>query len=301
MEKNPAKSTALALTTVAVWSTVASAFKLSLRHVDHVQLLFWSCLVSVCVLGLVRLVQSGKQSPRPILSTADLRISAVLGFFNPFAYYLILFKAYDLLPAQEAQILNYTWGITLALLSVPLLRQRMRAFELAGIVVSYLGVLVVSTHGRVWSLEFENPLGVGLALGSTVIWSLYWIFNTRDALDPVSRLFLNFCFGLIYAGIWTIFFSDFSFGGLAGLAGCAYVGAFEMGISFVLWLTAMRLAVSTARISHYIYLSPFLSLVFIHFLVGEKILPSTLAGLVLILAGLGVKSLGPRPGKGKKA
>ena len=42
----------------------------------------------------------------------------ILGLVNPFLYYLVLFKAYDLLPAQEAQAINYTWALMLAFLSV---------------------------------------------------------------------------------------------------------------------------------------------------------------------------------------
>ena len=38
--------------------------------------------------------------------------------------------------------------------------------------------------------------------------------------------------------------------------------------------------------SNLIFISPFLSLVFIYFILGEVILPSTYVGLVLIIAGL---------------
>jgi drug/metabolite transporter (DMT)-like permease len=71
-----------------------------------------------------------------------------------------------------------------------------------------------------------------------------------------------------------------------GLLGAAYIGCFEMGISFFLWLQALRYTASTARISSLIFLSPFISLILIHFLVGEEILLSTFYGLVLIVAGL---------------
>jgi len=71
-----------------------------------------------------------------------------------------------------------------------------------------------------------------------------------------------------------------------GLLGAAYVGVFEMGICFVLWLLAMKLTNNTARISNLIFLSPFLSLLFIHFLLGEDILPATFIGLSLIIIGL---------------
>ena len=83
---------------------------------------------------------------------------------------------------------------------------------------------------------------------------------------------------------------------LVGLyaAGAIYVGLFEMGITFILWLSAMKLTDHTARIGNLIFLSPFLSLVFIHFLVGEDIFPSTYVGLTLIIAGLVVQQKKPQ-------
>jgi drug/metabolite transporter (DMT)-like permease len=274
-----------ALSTVAIWSTVASAFKISLRYLDHVQLLFYSSLTSTLVLGILCVYYSGPGFWKKI-SASSIRSSLLLGFLNPFLYYLVLFKAYDLLPAQEAQPLNYTWGITLALLSIPLLKQKISPGQVLAIVISYSGTLVISTRGNILGLEFSNPAGVALALGSTVIWSLYWIYNARDSLDPVLKLFLNFCAGLVYITVFLPFVTSFGFDDLRGLLGAIYVGVFEMGITFVFWLMALRLSRTTAQVSNLIYLSPFLSLIFIYFLVGETILFSTILGLVLIMAGL---------------
>ena len=81
-----------------------------------------------------------------------------------------------------------TQVLTLALLSVPLLKQRLRWQDGVGGIVCYAGVLVISTHGDVFTLHFTDSLGVVLALGSTVLWALYWIFNTREAGDPTSRV-----------------------------------------------------------------------------------------------------------------
>ncbi|MFW6244236.1 MAG: DMT family transporter, partial [Desulfovibrionales bacterium] len=194
------RATCFALATVAIWSTVASAFKISLRHLSVVQLLLLASLTSLTVL-LVMLAWQGRLSQLFRLGKRDLLLSALFGLLNPFAYYLVLFKAYDLLPAQEAQPLNYTWAITLSLLSVPLLGQRLRVLDLLALAVSYAGVLVIATRGNVLSFELSNPLGVMLALGSTLIWALYWILNTRDPVDPVLRLCTNFAFGSLYTAV----------------------------------------------------------------------------------------------------
>ncbi len=189
--KKQTKAYLYALITVGLWSTIASASKLTLRHLSPAEVLLYSSAVStVVLLGII--VAQNKLKKIYGLTRRDWLASLGFGFLNPFAYYLVLFKAYDLLPAQQAQIINYTWAITLSLLSIPLLGHKVIGRQWLAIGVCYIGVLVIATRGDVLGLHFANPLGVGLALFSTVIWALYWILNTRDKRDPIIGLFLNF-------------------------------------------------------------------------------------------------------------
>ncbi len=283
--KNQRKAYAYGLGTVLLWSTVATAFKYSLRFLDPIQLVFYASLVSSLVL-LVILLAGGRLKELRAFTPRQWLQSVLFGLMNPLIYYMVLFKAYDLLPAQEAQPLNYTWAITLTLLSIPMLGQKIGKGELLAVLVSYSGVLVISTHGDLLALRFSNPLGVALALGSTVIWALYWICNTRDTRDPVAGLFANFLCSLPPCLLVCLLFSKVAPVPWQGVLGAAYVGCFEMGLTFVLWLTALRLSENTARVGNLIFISPFLSLVFIHYLLGEAILPATYAGLGLIILGL---------------
>ena len=279
------KALLFGLTAVLLWSTVATAFKLSLRHFTPIELLLYSGVFSTALLWGI-LVYQGKFRLIFQCSRQEYLLSIFLGFLSPFLYYLILFKAYDLLPAQQAQPLNYTWAIVLSLLAVPLLKQKIRWQQWLALLVSYCGVVVISTEGNVLGLTFTSPLGVALALLSTVVWALYWIYNTRDQRDPVVALFVNFLFSFPFVLGYYLLTSDLRLPPLEGLLGAAYIGTFEMGACFVLWLMAMKLTDNTARISNLIFLSPFLSLVFIYFLLGEQILAATFVGLILIIAGL---------------
>ena len=65
-----------------------------------------------------------------------------------------------------------------------------------------------------------------------------------------------------------------------------YIGFFEMGIAFVLWMNAMRLTDNPLRISSLIFLAPPLSLLLIGKVLNEPISHSTLIGLAIILIGL---------------
>lgn len=284
------KAVAYGLATVLLWSTVASAFKLSLKHLQPAQLVLWAALTSTVVLSLILLVQGRLRAALSVPPRVWL-VSAAFGALNPGLYYLVLFEAYDRLPAQEAQALNYTWAITLTLLSVPLLKRAITARDVVAALFCYAGAVVIATRGALGSLQLSDGLGVGLALGSTVIWALYWILSTKDPRDPVSGQLLSFASAVPMIAAYLFVRGELDLPSLPGLLGAAYVGTFEMGIAFVLWLTAMKLTSSTARISNLIFISPLLSLGIISVLLDEPILRSTLYGLGLILVGLATQQL----------
>ena len=130
----------------------------------------------------------------------------------------------------------------------------------------------------------KNDLPIHLL--STVIWAGYWLLNLRDGRDPVQRLLVNFLFGTLFAFGYAAAAGDVGLPTLPGMVGAAYVGTFEMGLTFVLWISALKLSRTTAEVSGLIFLAPFLSLLVIWLVLGERIHPSTVVGLALIVGGI---------------
>jgi drug/metabolite transporter (DMT)-like permease len=275
---------------VLFWATSASAFKISLRYVDVFSLLFYASVTST-VAFFIYILLTNRLSLLKSLSGKDYLYSALLGFLNPFLYYVVLFKAYSILPAQEAQPLNFIWPITLVLLSIPLLKQKIRSRDILATFICFAGVFIISTRGNILGFKFTSITGVSLATGSSVVWALFWIYNVRDKRDEVVRLFLNFVFGSVLTFLLMVVLGSVHIPNLPGLLGAVYVGIFEMGITFLLWLKALRFSKTTAHVTNLIYLVPFLSLILISFTVGETILPSTVVGLVFIVGGIVLQKL----------
>ncbi|MEO0142148.1 MAG: DMT family transporter [candidate division WOR-3 bacterium] len=269
---------------ILFWSTVASAFKLSLRYLNFVQLLFWSSLTAFLILFIIIVFQKKLHLLRESFKN-DWKSSLFCGFLNPFLYYMVLFKAYSLLPAQEAQPLNQTWAIVLVLFSGLFLKQPIRIKSIVAIFISFIGVLIITTHGDFKHLTLSNPQGVILALGSAFIWALYWIANLKDDRDEIIKLFSNFFFGLLFIIPLIVITNNLKPSSCSGLLGGIYVGIFEMGITFLFWLKALKFSASIAGITNLIYFIPFLSLVLISLTVGEKISPWTILGLAFIVVG----------------
>lgn len=283
--KQQSKAYLYALCAVLLWSTVATAFKLGLKILSPLYLILAASAVSLIIFFLMVLIQ-GKLKEVFTVSLPGLGKSALLGALNPFAYYLILFKAYSLLPAQVAQPLNMIWPITLALLSALLLKQKITLRNIVAILISFTGVIFISSQGSFSGLANTNVTGALLAVGSSIVWSLFWILSVMDKRDKILKLFWNFVFGFAYLLITAVVFTDFHIPEMKGLAAASYIGMFELGITFVLWTKAMHLSENNAKTGTLTFLSPFLSLIFIHFILGETIYVTTFIGLAFIISGI---------------
>ena len=291
--KNQKKAYFFAGLSILCWSTIASAFKIALKYQDNFQLLMGSAIFSFFILLMVVILQ-GKIKETLSFSAKDYLISAIMGFLNPFLYYIILFKAYSVLPAQVAQPLNMTWPVVLVLISIPILGQKIKFISILALFISFSGVLLISSQGANGNYQPEQLPGIIMATGSSIIWALFWILNVKDPRDEVIKLFLNFFFALIFLAISIPLLKTSLPSGKEAWLSSAYVGFFEMGFAFIFWLKALKYSETTDKVSNLIYISPFLSLIFIHYIVGEKIYITTIAGLILIVAGILLQNTGKK-------
>ena len=276
----------LALMAVLSWSTVATAFKVALTYLTHFEMLLIASLTSVLVFTLTLTIQ-GKWHMVRRLSSKLWKELAFQGFLNPAAYYLILFKAYDMLPAQVAQPVNYAWPIVLLILLAAFAKQPIPSKKYMGMVISMLGVVMISLGtGQLSGMKVPFT-GVLLAAISAFFWAGYWIVNNKhkDSIDAIVTLFGSFLCGSLYLIICIPVFG-FSIPNLNGLLAGIYVGGFEMAIPFICFGIAIRITSNPALINQLCYLSPFLSLFFIAMVLHEPIVVTTYIGLVLIVAGI---------------
>ena len=278
---------------VILWSTVATAFSISLRHFSPTQLLLVANIVSLIFLTTL-IIAKGEAKQLISIAKQSWKSSLFFGAINPFIYYLILLQAYDMLPAQEAQAINYTWAIMLSFMAVPMLKQRLKTADYIAATACYFGVLYISTRGQIASLEFSNLTGVAFALLSTIIWAFYWLLNTKDKRPGLIGITLNFAFALPLITIFAGITGELSNWDNKGLWGAIYIGLFEMGLSFVLWNKALKLTTNASQVANLIFLSPLLSIIWLSQFAGEPILRSTLIGLACILAGLFIQNASKR-------
>ena len=291
------KSILLAIVAVLSWSTVATAFKKSLENLSPYGMLLIASITSLLIF-IVAITVQRKWGQISSLSKRTWGYFALLGLLNPVAYYLVLFKSYDLLPAQVAQPVNYFWPILLLILLAIFTKQAIPVKKYIGMFISLGGLILISAGGQ-QSDSMEIPaLGLVLGLMSALLWASYWMVNNKNKnkADATTACFMSFLFGSIYLalgapligieGLLAKATTDFTPDPVNGILSGMYVGAFEMGIPFICFGLAMRKTNNPALINQLCYLSPFLSLFFVSTILGETIVPSTYIGLTLIVLGI---------------
>ncbi len=283
--RNETKAVVLGGVAVASWATVATAFKIALMHLTVFNMLLVATVTAMLVYACMMTVEGKwktlKSMPRDVMVK-----TALLGIVNPVVYYLVLFRAYDLLPAQMAQPLNYAWPIFLLVLLAVFNHERIPGRKYIGMLISVSGVVCISLGGG--GVEGHvSVVGIFLALFSAVFWAAYWMLNNRlnGKVDATVALFLEFFMGSVVLGIGGCFVG-IEVDSLEGLLSGVYIGLFEMGIPFLTFGMALRLTNNPALINQMCYLSPFLSLFLIAIVLGERIAVGTYVGLALIVAGL---------------
>lgn len=284
MTKNQ-KAILAASAAVLSWSTVAAAFKTALTYYSHYEMLTVAALTATVIFAIAITLQK-KWNQFTTMKYRDWGTLALLGLFSPTLYYLILFSAYEQLPAQVAQPINYCWPIFLVILLALVMHKPVRPRLYIGMALSFAGVAVISLGGG--AIEGELSIfGLLLAFTSAVLWAVYWIANEhlKGDLDESVKLFGSFLFGSLYLLIG-LAWAPASFASAEGALASVYVGAFEMGVPFLFFSIALKNASNVATVNQMCYIAPFLSLFFISVIVGEEILSSSYIGLSLIIFGV---------------
>lgn len=181
-------------------------------------------------------------------------------------------------------------------------------------IISFTGALFIALQGDPLALFREglhitNPWGVLLAMGSAFLWAIYFLLNMKNKLPDDVSLFLNFLFAWVYLALFLLIKHltgtedpEFSLSGISlrSVLSGVYIGIIEMAVPFIIWLKALKLAKNTAVVSSLIYIFPFLSLILIHFILGEPVYPSTVTGLILIVGGILLSRFFPAKQTGEK-
>jgi len=236
------------------------------------------------------------QNKARVLATYSIRDYAkggVLGFLGTYLYSVLLYGALALTSASEGFLLAYTWPMLVILLTFPFLREKLTVKKLCSIFISFGGIVVIVTHGRIFTLSLTSLQGDLLALRGASVFALFSVLGKKYRYDQVVSVFLYFVTALVFIIPTLILFSSLKIPSWHIWLGLLLNGLVVNGISYIFWLKALEYG-DTSVISNALYFTPFLSLVSITLFLGEQILLSSIVGLIIIVVGIVLQSVNLR-------
>jgi probable blue pigment (indigoidine) exporter len=239
-----------------------------------------------------------------VLDRAGRRDALLLGLPNTAAFFGLWFWAARFVTPGLAAVLIYTFPLWVALLSLPVLSQRLSSVQWGSVVVGFVGVGLISQLGLAGSSAVSLPAAAAL-LTAAIAWALATVlfqrrFRREEMMEANAFQLVGGSAGLAVAVLllapeplpsptWEL------------LASVVWMGVLGTAAAYAIWFTLLgRTRAST--LSAYTFLVPVVALAVSVALLGEKLSVAQVAGVGLVLAsiygigrGFAQRSHGPRP------
>lgn len=273
---------------VLAWGSTFAAVKVGLESAPPV---LFGGLRSVLG-GAVMVVLAFARSGRPSLRDSWLPY-AVLTLLNVVLFFTLQTLAILELPSGLAAVLIYLQPVLTGVLAAPLLGESLTARKIAGLLLGFAGIVVVSAGAF---RGHASLLGVGYAVAGALVWALGTIAFKRYAgqVDAWWGVGLPFLVGgvLLTAGGAAIEGTDVGWSG-EFVAAFLYASLVGTALSWSLWFGLVSSG-EAGRAASYIFFVPLVSLVIGATFLGETLGVSLLAGAALVILGVYLVNRRPR-------
>ncbi|OWY39653.1 EamA family transporter [Xenophilus sp. AP218F] len=277
----PTRSLLFAGGAIALWASLATLGALT-RNLPP----FFVVGVSLCVGSL--LTASRLRTWRVPAKTL------AIGAYGLFGYHFLLFFAFRLAPAMEANLLNYLWPLLIVLLSPALIPgARLNSRHILGASLGFIGAALIVSGGEL-TLAREYLPGYALAIAAALVWATFSLLLGRLPAFPNSAIG-GFC---LISGLLSLLchaaFEPAAQPSPAQWGMLALLGLGPMGGAFFLWERALRLG-DPRQIGSLSYTTPLLSTLLLVASGQGQLNPIAALAIGLILGGALLGTLGQRP------
>ena len=273
-----------AFITIFFWGSTAAISSLVLDSISTLALVFYGSLVATIFLLVLNIV-TGRIGQVKEITGRDYANMFVVGMLGIFLYNVLLFFGMTRILVQQAFIINYLWPICIVIFSCIILKEKLTVIKCISMLASFAGVAVVATGGNFSNLVSLDFLGVLAACLAAVFYGLFSVLTIKIKYDKFVAMMVYYFFSTIVSAVALLATNTFIIPTASQIPGILWIGILVNGVAFTLWSIAIA-AGNTARLSNLAYLTPFVSLIWIYFLIGESISMASVIGLLIIISGV---------------
>jgi drug/metabolite transporter (DMT)-like permease len=250
--------------------------------IDPIALTFWRWLVAALALAPFALPQlAGKGAA--IRRHAGLL--ALLSLFGVVLFQALVYHGLRSTTAVNGVLLNSSLPLFILLVAWVLDRERATLAQVAGMLISFAGILVILARGELARLaELEFQPGDAWVLLAMPIWGVYSVLLKRlpAELGGTALLFLLSAIGVAMLAPFAVLEAPPTGEAIAGVL---YVGLFASVGGFICWNAGVKV-VGAATAGFMVHLLPAFATLLAIVLLGETFHAFHAGGIATIIAGV---------------
>lgn len=282
---------AVALFTIFIWGTTFVATKILLSHFSPIEILVVRFVLGYTALSAASLPGVIARKTKTAGNWRQELYFAAAGLTGVTLYFLMENIALTYTLASNVGIIVAISPLFAVLLATVFLKEeKVSPRFFIGFAAAISGIVLVSLNGA--AILRLNPSGDILAAGAAIVWAFYSIIQKKIQPFGYSVIAVTrktFFYGLLFmipAAAVMGFHPDMTaFLDPEVLLPLCYLGLGASALCFTTWNFALH-ALGAAKASAYIYLVPFVNIIFAALILKEAITPAALGGAFLILFGL---------------
>lgn len=287
------------IASMLIWSVSGIAIKHALVVLPPFTMIILRFVPSVLLMLVIGLACRGNSLfGLQKMDLKDLPLFLIAGFCQPFLYYLLETFTYDALNSPTvAETLLSTSPLLSPIFAAVLLRERVTRYNIIGIIVSTLGVFVLTLAGST-DYSIGNSWGVLLAFAavSAAVVDSIMMRKVPAKYTSLSFIFyaqlISLCFFLpiwfIKEGPQTMYNLQFTMHNsqlLVALGCVGYLTVFASVIAFILFCYALR-KVGVTQANAFNNIRPAFTALWMFLFFGEHLPLAKWIGIGLIIIGL---------------
>lgn len=273
---------------VIIWGASFVATKIALQEVSPETVVWLRFGIGVLILWLVALLR--RQAALP--ARKDLAYLALLGFIGITFHQWLQSTGLQTAQATTTAWIVATTPIFMALLGWLWLKEKLITWQVFGIILAALGVILVVTEGDFSKLAQGQFGAYGdlLVLISAPNWAIFSALSRRGlkTYSPTRLIFYTMGFGWLFSSLLFLLgpgLAEINNLSLQGWLSILFLGVFCSGLAYTFWYDGLK-TLPVAQAGAFLYLEPFVTLIMAALVLNEPLLWASLLGGLLILGGV---------------
>ncbi len=289
------------LVAMLVWGTSTIGTKLALNNFPPITLITLRFTIAVVLMAIIGIATKQLQ----LLRKQDIYLFVITGFIQPFGYYIFETFGLERIPTPTvAEVILSTIPLFAPFFAWLILRERVTLYNILGIIISLLGVLIMIAAGGT-AFTMSSPWGFAL-LGLAVTCSVSYSIMLRKIpayYNDWSIVFYVMLFGGVM--LWPIWFVvDFPEittlnWDWAGFGAIVYLAVFCTIIAYILFCYCVR-RIGVTRTNVFNNIRPVFTALFMLIFFGEQLPLVKWGGIIIVVVGLFVSQYMPKGAKVRK-